>query len=238
MNSEDLAKVFPITLPDSAYLEQMSSQLAPLGFTKDNTLPCVGICRDEITTPFATKVVELWGNHFDFGGLGGLMIAGKTGFGAASHHAPKVDGKERFLFISMAHVGITDDFQVGKFQRCGQDHLDNACGALVAFTNELNSGKVDQTVYGNDVEMGFVKRRLLKILSTDKKHSLLDVTEAAHASAKVDIEAFAKEALDPAKTDWALFTGIQLHMPQGEFIAPRSASAMIDGKEVELSLSV
>ncbi len=234
MNSEELAKVFPVTVPDTEYLTQMAAQLNGLGFSKENTLPCVGICRDEITTPFAGKVSEIWGDHFDFGGLGGLMIAGKTGFGAASHHAPTTFDKQRFLFISMAHVGITAEFEVGKFKRCGQDHQDNACGALVAFTGELNSGKVDENVYGNDVEMGFLKRRLLKILPAGKQYDLLQVTQAAHDAAKADIEAFAAEALDPKTTDWALFTGIQLHMPQGEFIAPRSGSAMIDGKMQDL----
>ncbi len=238
MNSEDLAKVFPITLPDTTYLDQISSQLSPLGFTKDNTLPCLSVCRDEITSPFARKIQDIWGNYFSLGGLGGCMVAGKTEFQAAVNHSPMSGGKERFIFISMSHVGITEDFQAGKVKRYGQDHLDNACGALMALTDKINSGDVDQNVYGNDVEMGYVTRRLLKILPPEKKVDILDVTQAAHDAAKIDTEAFANEILNPEKVDWAMFTGIQLHMPQGEFIAPRSASAMVNGKTVELSLSV
>lgn len=234
MKSEDLAEVFPVTMPDTEYLSQMRAQLAPLGFTPENTLPALATCRDELATPFAVKISDIWGSYFNFGGLGSLMTAGKTAFAAASIHAPTNFDRERYLFISMAHIGITADFEVGKYKRCGQDHLDNACAALVAFTNEVNSGTVDANVYGNDLEMGYLKRRLLKMLPAGKQYSLLKVTEAAHDATKADIEAFADEMLDPKTTDWAVYTGIQLHMPQGEFIAPRSASVMMNGEKQDL----
>ena len=55
-------------------------------------------------------------------------FTGKTGFGAYSAHV--ADGGHAFV-LQAPHIGMSNDLDLGKYSREGQDHAGSACGAAV-----------------------------------------------------------------------------------------------------------
>ena len=62
-----------------------------------------------------------------------------------------------------------------------------------------------------------------------------------------DLEYLISKAVDPAKADYAIVTGVQIHNwgvefendePNIEFIAPTTVSVVVDGERTELDLSM
>ena len=104
---------FPNPTDEGDFIGTTASTLATLGFTGENTLPIIAVCRDEICASFVSTAEKHWGNSFTLGGLAGLPFAGKTGMGAASHHAPDIHDRERFVIYAMAHIGFGPDGEVG-----------------------------------------------------------------------------------------------------------------------------
>jgi len=85
-----LQKYFPGAYGLGEFVFRTKQTLVPEGFYPHvNTLVCVGLCRDEITSPFEEEVEAMWGQAFICGSLGGMLFCGNTGFGAAHHHAPQ-----------------------------------------------------------------------------------------------------------------------------------------------------
>jgi len=54
----------------------------------------------------------MWGEAFNLSSLAGMFFAGKTGLAAAMHHAPIVDGKERYVFYALPHIAVDADGKV------------------------------------------------------------------------------------------------------------------------------
>ena len=99
---------------------------------------------------------------FNISSLAGTVFTGRTGFGAALHHAPQdEEGLERYVIFCGPHIAIDKDGQVGKVVRRGRASLSTACGALIAFEAELKSGRVNTNDKPLDVEYCNLKRRLL-----------------------------------------------------------------------------
>ena len=55
-------------------------------------------------------------------------FTGQTGFGAYSAHV--ADGGHAFV-LQAPHIGMSNDLELGKYSRDGQDHAGSACGAAV-----------------------------------------------------------------------------------------------------------
>ena len=107
----------PIDLParyldavEPAVLAQWSREaLAPFGFAPENTLPMVGVCRDELMFATEQHLHDAWGPAFDLSGLAGMVFIGRTGMSAAAHHAPGEDGRTRYVGFVLTHIGLGDD---------------------------------------------------------------------------------------------------------------------------------
>jgi len=61
--------------------------LKGFGFTDENAIASVCICRDEISQTIRSHVKRMWGEAFNFSSLAGLFTAGKTGMKAFISHA-------------------------------------------------------------------------------------------------------------------------------------------------------
>ena len=60
-----LQKLFPGALELEEFVFETKQTLVPKGFYPHvNTLVCVGLCRDEITSPFEEEVEAMWGRAF------------------------------------------------------------------------------------------------------------------------------------------------------------------------------
>ena len=82
-----LGSTFPGAVDESAFVSATPTALQPLGFSRENTLACLATCRDEISQSWAISVTEAWGYPFSLTGLGGLILAGRVGFGAEPRRA-------------------------------------------------------------------------------------------------------------------------------------------------------
>jgi len=170
---------------------------------------------------------EYWGNKFPMGGIGGAPNAGKTGYGAFSHHVPD-NGNVLVLFGP--HVGITASGEIGQCLREGQGHDSSSCGACVAAFSQLKGGMS---------EGGLAAKLLLDLDVLDIQQSMLRRAIAPHVDrinkasnpmaelAKVTYESIEKMMVEIAHTGFgpgylALVGGIQINMPVGypDFFMP------------------
>ncbi|CAF1534184.1 unnamed protein product, partial [Didymodactylos carnosus] len=177
------------------------------------------LCRDEITSPFKNVIESIYGSAFSCGSLGGMLLCGRTGFSAAHSHVPIDDAC--LIYYCFTHIAINENGQIGSVLRnkTGMKQESSACGALVAFTRELKSG-IRQPIHidENDVEMTFLKKQLLNTLPTLAKQqtTLLEVTHTAYLTITSDLENHViDDSKNHEKRQYALFTGVQIHGPNG-----------------------
>ncbi|CAM4768547.1 unnamed protein product [Rotaria magnacalcarata] len=216
--------------------------LIPKGFYPHvNTFVCVGLCRDEITSPFEEEVEAMWGQAFICGSLGGMLFCGKTGFAAAHHHAPET---ARIVYYCFTHIAIDNLGMIGTVYRTrsGMNEKTTACGALAAFTSEIASNKLNLHFDEEDIEMSMLKKHIVKAtgLSTDSTNApdLLAVTMAAYETITIDLERHARHDAEKFKErQYALFTGVQVHGPDGsDYCWLGKASLIINGVQSPLTL--
>ncbi len=140
MNFETaLAAHFPGAQSESSYIKRTGEVLKPYGFQPSNTIACVGVCRDELTRTLVEDIQKTWGEAFNFSSLAGMLFLGKTGFLAAHQHAPNGDGPERYAYFAFPHIGLDSQGTLGVCYRAGRKEPSHACGALLAFQQELPS---------------------------------------------------------------------------------------------------
>lgn len=238
---------FPNALPEADYIAQTHQILAQHGFSADNTIACVGLCRDEITRSLLDIVQATWGEAFNFSSLGGMIFLGKTGFGAAHNHAPIVDGRERYLYITMPHIAISESGEIGACIRPGRAKPSGACGALMAFEQELNSGALSENMPldMDDVEQSLLKQRMFEVISNQPSGSgqqpptprdmnmpptteyrppntdLVTITKLARTRALTDLRHTINQTVDPSTCDYAILSGIQIHGPNNaQYVCP------------------
>lgn len=99
------------------------------------------VCSDDVNV--STDFRKVLSRPFTMGGLGGLPFSGFTGMVAFSHHIP--DGGDAFIFYG-PHIGITDEGELGRMRRIGQERLTNSCGALMLALERFNK-KEEEPMY-------------------------------------------------------------------------------------------
>jgi hypothetical protein len=232
-----LDELFPAAQPQDSYHELVQHRMTHLGFTAANTIACVGVCRDELTSSFVDGVQRLWGEAFHLGSLAGMAFLGRTGLAAAISHAPAGFERERFLFFALAHLGLGEDGEVGMCVRPGQNTPTPACGALIAFRNELLSGQVSLELDPEDLELSLLRRRLYPRLVDRPVPSLAELTGLTLEVILEDLERGIALTVDPHRADYAVFTGIQIHAPGGHLVWPGNSYAVIAGRRQSLTLA-
>lgn len=81
---------FPGTQRQNVMLDTLEAELKKHDFKEENTIACIGVCRDEICSSLMDELQRRFGECFNLRGLGGFIFSGKTGFGAAHAHSPEV----------------------------------------------------------------------------------------------------------------------------------------------------
>jgi len=236
---------FPIQIEENSYVRRSYRKLRQFGFDKYNTIPNVGLCRDEITTTFLDAINGQWAyKHssdalsFSMHSLAGLVILGKTGVKAALSHAPhdRRDGKKHYVFYAFTHIGFNHEGHPGHVERIGIKES-HACGALLTFRGELANNTVNLAEDKYDYEQINLKNRLRGQLGIGAQApSISDLTKVAYKAIVEDLEKVIKDTTnchDPAsKCDYAIFTGVQLNGgSEGNYIWPGTAYAVVNGKK-------
>jgi Limiting CO2-inducible proteins B/C beta carbonyic anhydrases len=228
---------FAGAIPQDRFVAGSYEKLHRHGFLAENTIAFACVCRDEVTLPLVDDIERTWGEAFIFSSLGGMLILGKTGFLAAQQHAPIDEGGiERYVYYALPHIAIGPDGEFGVYFRPGRQKASHACGALIAFQHELESRSLQLAPDPDDIEQSVLKRHLLGKLRYGDLPDLPSLTRIAHAVILEELERMIQLTVDPTHSDYGLFTGIQIHTPDGRhFVWPGAAYAVKDGKKVSLS---
>lgn len=231
-----LQKYFPAVHPEAGYVEKTYKILNRAGFHADNTIAAVDVCRDEISQPLVALIREKWGEAFNLCSLAAMFFAGKTALKAAMHHAPVVGGKERYVFYAIPHIAIGARGQMGLCTRTGRKEASNACGALNVFLGELRGGKTNLAMDSEDVELSLVRTRLLREIPYGKIPDLLELTHITLKTIREDLENALQKTVDARHSDYALFTGIQIHAPDGNYVSPADSYVVLNSKKRSLRI--
>jgi len=228
---------FPGAMPEADFVAQTYRALQGHGFNADDAIACVSVCRDELTAPFVETVCQAWGEAFNFSSLGGMLFLGKTGFAAAHHHAPLLDGRERYVYYAMPHIGIGEGGEIGQVRRRGRAEPSGACGALIAFRGELLDGRLNLSLDADDIEQSLLKQRLFRRIRYGDTPDLVSLTRLARQTIQEDLERGISLTVNPAHSDYAVLTGIQIHGSEGRnFIWPGAMYAVVQGERREISV--
>jgi hypothetical protein len=225
---EVLMRFFPTVRTEVDFVRETAWSLGPLGFTAQNTIAIVDVCRDEISQSIVRTIREQWGEAFNLCSLAGMFFAGRTALSAAMHHAPRLDGRERYAFFSLPHIAVDGEGRLGVCARPGVGES-NACGALNAFLEELNQGRLNISVDENDLEQSLLKMRLIKEIPYGQVPDLLTLTRTVQRVALCDLEAALRPLVDLGHCDYAVLSGIQIHGPDGNHVAPTAGYALVRG---------
>ena len=134
-----LNKYFDRVYTEVDFVKKTYNALKKFGFNDENAIASVCICRDEISQSLRSIIKHVWGEAFNLSSLAGMFTAGKTGLSAAIHHAPVVNGKERYVYYALPHIAIGAKGQLGVCKRRGRKETSSACGALNVFLKELSN---------------------------------------------------------------------------------------------------
>lgn len=237
MNFEQkLIEKFPGAMPEADFVIKSFEAIFPLGFSAINAIACVGLCRDEITLPLSDAIKKTWGESFNFSSLAGMLFLGKMGFLAAQHHSPNEEGKERYVFYAFPHIAIDAEGEVGRCERSGRHGQSTACGALFSFQKEMEGGKLRLGLDFDDVEQSLLKIRLLQEIHYGKVPDLLELTQVTLKVIQTDIERMIGMTVDSNKSDYAVFTGIQIHGPKMNYIWPDACYSVVNGEKQQITL--
>ena len=232
-----LGQYFPGSYSSEHFIHRSLQILRPLGFEPNNTMACASLCRDELTRPFANNLNESWHSLFNFSSLAGMLYLGVTGFKAAHHHAPNIDGKERYLYFAFPHIGIDEYGAYGNCRRPGRNDMSQACGALINVIQDLSQGSVELELNQDDLEQSLLKQRLFRKLRNGKVPDLVSLTKIAQNIIREDLERMIELTVDQTSTAHAVFTGIQIHGPNNQtWIWPETAYAVVNGVKEHLDL--
>ena len=231
---EILSKHFDRIFTEVDFVKKTYDALRKFGFTDDNSIAAICVCRDEISQSLRSIIKHVWGEAFNLSSLGGMFFAGKTALKAAMHHSPKEGGKERYVYYAMPHIAIDEDGRMGFCRRKGIEES-HACGALCGFLGELQEKKVNVSIDEEDAEQSHLKMRLLKEIPYGHVPDLLELTRIAQKVIFADIEKAIISTVNTKKSDYALITGIQIHGPENNYVWPARCYAVIDELLYELT---
>lgn len=236
---EALKEHFPRAMPQRDFISRSYEALGRFGFNAENTIACVGVCRDELTHPFINEIRQKWGEAFNFSGLAGMLYLGKTGFLAAKHHSPRLDGRERYVYYTMPHIAIGNKGEIGVYFRAGREETSAACGALMAFRQEMESGKLNLELDWDDIEQSLLKQRLSGNIEYGEVPDLLELTRLTYEVISGEIKKLTVQHINPQESDYAVFSGIQIHGPEKkDYIWPGVAYAVVNGSPADLGGSL
>lgn len=225
-----LDRSFPGAYPCDAFVDYSQFRLRPFGIEQKNSIACVSVCRDEIATPFMNRLHNAWDGAFNFSSLAGMLYLGVTGFQAAHHHAPNTDGKERYVYFAFPHIAIDGEGTPGNCHRSGRRALSQACGALLKILDDCSQGAVNLDLNQDDLEQSLLKQRLFSKFGLGKIPDLIMLTKVTQHIIKEDLERMIQLTVDPNTTNYAVFTGVQIHGPaHKDWIWVETSYVVVDG---------
>lgn len=219
------------------YMAKVEHAVAPHGFDREHTFAAVSVCRDELTQSLIGAVTHRWDQPFNLGGLGARPALGRTGWRAALSHVPCEEQRGHLIVFGFPHIGIDPNGVIGASLRRHQHHTTPTCGAMSALLSSLGS-ESEPLPPGLDDDEAERLRRIVDGIESDLPRDLLSLTKIAARA--VDKEIWTElDALEAHRDmDVAVFTGVQVHLPDDvDHIWPSSAAIQhADGRREPLEI--
>lgn len=235
-----LNSLFPGAVSLGELVADLTADIANYEFTPGDAIPMISVCRDEITRPLVDAVEALWGNSFNLGSIAAMIFTGTTGLGAGMHHAPDIDEVERFLFIVAPHIAISDAGVVGKVWRPGVPTISSACGSLIGFLGEMNSGTVNFQLNTTDLEQSMMKGQMSTHFQYGTIPALQDLTKDAQVLILSQLTAALATFNLVGTAEYIVVSGVQIHGPNAaNFFWPTNYYLVdLTGKTNQLNIGV
>jgi len=164
-----------------------------------------------------------------------MLYLGVTGFQAAHGHAPNSDGKERYMYFAFPHIASDENGTPGKCHRSGRQALSEACSALLKILEDCSRGAVNLDLNQDDLEQSLLKQRLLEKFDFTEIPDLVTLTKITQQIIRRDLERMLQLTVNPSRTDFAVFTGVQIHGPaHKDWILVENSYAVVDGERKTL----
>ena len=168
-------------------------------------------------------------------------FTGQTGFGAYSAHV--ADGGHAFV-LQAPHIGMSNDLELGKYSRDGQDHAGSACGAAVGAMCHCMAGKPmpNLATATADWQMNFLIQEIGKRMPAlnacaDGNEKQAELARQTHQIGKDMLEQCLSTNFGDANSMLFVMTGIQINMPFEfeDYFQPLSFEVrMKDGSVIDL----
>jgi hypothetical protein len=231
-----LAEHFPGAIDQDEFVPKTLEALSPHGFTAENTIACVAVCRDELCTGLKLDVRHTYGEAFNMSSLAGMVFCGATSFNAAQAHSPVDQDKERYVYFAASHIAIGAKGDIGIVARSGRDGDSYACGALWALLGEMRGGRIDLRRDKDDIEYSLLRESILRHFAWGSEPTLVELTKAARTEALETLERMVK-LTQTKKADHAIFSGVQIHTPDDRTLMwTPTRYALVDGKRQEIEI--
>lgn len=147
---------------------------------------------------------------------------------------------------------------MGAISRPGRAGASCACGALIGSLVQIKEAGLASSCkkpgvhdYA-DPELSILKQRLARRMRYEgwteqqvQEMDLVDITKVAERTISDDLEFLISNAVDPAKADYAVVTGVQVHNygtefdnaePNLEFIAPTNIYVVVNGEKTYIDI--
>ena len=233
---------FPGVVPAPDFVARWRERCFAAGFDADTALLAVGVCRDEVCFPFVAELEAVWGPAFQLGSLGGLLTVGRTGIAAVASHAPREPGEPvRYVIVAAAHIGVDDSGTFGYLRREHQDASTRACGALMAFRDELLTSRLRLGYDPVDPEMSLMRERILTALVYGEIPEPVELTQVVARVIDEDLRDLLGWVQDASVPDrevqTAVVTGVLIHTSNGDWFqaqGPRIHSTLTGERTLAL----
>jgi hypothetical protein len=233
---------FPGAVPALDFVARWRERCFTAGFDADTSLLAVGVCRDEVCFPFVAQLEAVWGPAFQLGSLGGLLTVGRTGIAAVASHAPGEPGEPaRYVIVAAAHIGVDDSGTFGYLRREHQEASTRACGALMAFRDELLTSRLRLGYDPVDPEMSLLRERILTALVYGEIPEPVELTQVVARVIDEDLRdllGWVQDASTPEReVQTAVVTGVLIHTARGDWFqaqGPRIHSTLTGERALAL----
>lgn len=164
---EKVKKYFPGAVSSSDFILNTYKALVDYNLPPEKIMLAHSICSDDVNAIEYPEEGKQMLGPFNLGGLNGYPFTGLTGMSAFAHHVP--DEGAAMVFYA-PHIGVSNNGELGKIIRVGQDEESSCCGATVLALNRLTN---NQIVPGEKPFDDYQQHSLQEFLF-DKKQRILD----------------------------------------------------------------
>ena len=136
---DHVRKYYPNAVPSSDFILNIYKSLAPYSLTPNKIMLAHSICSDDVNAIEYPEEGRQMLGPFNLGGLNGYPFTGLTGMGAFAHHVPEHGAA---LVFYAPHIGVSQEGELGKILRVGQNEESSCCGATVLALNRLKNNEI------------------------------------------------------------------------------------------------